>query len=103
MAVIKRMQVAHYCSCEICRGPNFTKTTKGTPPRFGTVLAHSDYPLGSKIKIEGYYDNYGLKLFTIEDRPVSGIKIPKDMIYIWVSDHRTVISRGVFIAKVTFL
>lgn len=103
MATVKRMQVAHYCSCEICRGPGFTKTTMGTEPRSGTVLAHSDYPLGSKLTIKEYYDDYGPKEFTIEDRPVTGVTIPKDRLYIWVEDHRAVIARGVLLAEVTFL
>jgi len=103
MVTVKRMQVVHYCSCEICRGPGFTKTTMGIEPRFGTVLAHSDYPLGSKLTIEEYYDDYGLKEFTIEDRPVAGVRIPKDRLYVWVENHREVIVRGVLLAKVTFL
>jgi len=102
MATIKRMQIAHYCSCEVCRGPGFTKTAMGTAPKFGTVLAHSDYSLGSKLTIVEYYDDYGLKEFTIEDRPVAGVMIPRNRLYVWVENHREVIARGVFLAQVTF-
>jgi len=75
----------------------------GTMPKFGTVLAHSDYPLGSKLTVEEYYDDYGLKEFTIEDRPVDGVRIPRDMLYVWVENHREVLVRGVLLVKVTFL